>query len=85
MLYRLVQVSPCVLLAFIAMGIRVARQKPNDLETFLRSVVPAGASVVACVGFAGLLAFLAPKRYRGYVTGLLFCIFMILILLSGAL
>jgi len=68
-LYQLIQLSPCIILSVV-----VVLVQPNYAEY--------GITLALALGFAGLLAYLAPKQHRLYATGLAYCCLLVLILLS---
>jgi hypothetical protein len=66
-LYRLVQVSPCILVSVGIIALHVHSQG------LLRGLLSALCLLVVYLGSAMLLAYFAPKSKRAWLAGALFC------------
>jgi hypothetical protein len=66
-IYRLVQVSPCVLISAGIIALHVYSQG------LLRGLISALCLLVIYLGAAMVLAYFAPKPKRAWLTGALFC------------
>lgn len=82
-LYHLVQLSPCILVTFVALGKAVFNARPAGFATLLVTVSLALIELLPCAGLAALFALFAPKQHRNYVMGLFYCLFETLFIVFG--
>ena len=84
MLYNLVQLSPCIVLSLIVVWVKIASHQWNGFDGLLMLAALGVFSLVIPFGVARSIAYAFPKPSRNYVTGWLYFILLVLVLVSGA-